>query len=92
MSYEFLNQCDSKPKTLAELNVGDKFIYFPTDGDDSGHGGFRGGERLFVKIEPIHPGEPYHRSFLYTCREYERDQLLSSIPLESPVLQIFGVK
>lgn len=40
---------DSKPLTFGELNVGDKFIDFPTDGDDSGHGGFRKGAYVFQK-------------------------------------------
>ncbi len=40
----------SKPLTFGELAEGDKFITFPTDGDDSGHGGFRGEFNVFVKI------------------------------------------
>jgi len=38
------------PLTYGELERGDKFIYFPLDGDDSGHGGFRGGSNVFMKL------------------------------------------
>ena len=40
----------SKPLTFGELSVGDAFISFPWDGDDSGHGGYRGHSYLFTKI------------------------------------------
>ena len=40
----------SIPLTFGELKVGDRFIGFPLDGDDSGHGGFRNGSYLFEKI------------------------------------------
>lgn len=46
MSHNFLNGCHSKPLTLNDLKVGDKFIFFPDDGDDHGHGGFKGSEQL----------------------------------------------
>lgn len=36
--------------TLGELEVGSNFIVFPTDGDDSGHGGFRRAKVLFTKL------------------------------------------
>ncbi len=39
----------SKPLTYGELKPGDRFIAFPTDGDDAGHGGYRLGSYLFVK-------------------------------------------
>lgn len=39
----------SKPLTFAELKIGDTFISFPSDGDDSGHGGFRKGAWLMRK-------------------------------------------
>ena len=39
----------STPLTVGELEYGDKFIGFPRDGDDSGHGGFRNGSYIFVK-------------------------------------------
>jgi hypothetical protein len=42
----------STPLTFAELEEGAKFIAFPIDGDDSGHGGFRKGSYLFTKIKP----------------------------------------
>lgn len=40
----------SAPLTFSDLAVGDKFIDFPVDGDDSGHGGFRGKHRIFIKV------------------------------------------
>lgn len=40
----------SGPKlSFGDLRVGDHFIFFPTDGDNSGHGGYLGAHRLFVK-------------------------------------------
>jgi hypothetical protein len=87
----FLHRCQSKPLTVRDLKVGEKFIFFPSDGDDSGHGGFRGGARLFVKIEPFHPGEGYHESFRYVAREYERPDVLISHRLDAEVVKIVGV-
>lgn len=46
----------SKPLTFGELEIGDSFIDFPVDGDDSGHGGFRKGSYVFKKIKPILSG------------------------------------
>lgn len=43
----------SSPLTFGELEVGEYFIDFPTDGDDSGHGGFRKGAYLFKKVVPF---------------------------------------
>lgn len=43
-------ETQSKPLTLGELKVGTSFIPFPLDGDDSGHGGYRGGHILFTKV------------------------------------------
>ncbi len=40
----------SKPLTFAELEEGEKFIAFPTDGDDHGHGGYRKGAWIFTKL------------------------------------------
>ncbi|MEK7642130.1 MAG: hypothetical protein AAB365_04055 [Patescibacteria group bacterium] len=40
----------SKPLTFAELEEGAKFIAFPVDGDDAGHGGFRQGSYLLTKL------------------------------------------
>lgn len=42
----------STPLTFGELKVGEHFVSFPTDGDDSGHGGFRNGSYVFYKTEP----------------------------------------
>ena len=37
-----------------DLEIGDKFTLFPAPGDNSGHGGYKGGNYLFVKISE-HP-------------------------------------
>jgi hypothetical protein len=39
----------SEPLTFGELKIGKKFIGFPIDGDDAGHGGFRGTHNIFIK-------------------------------------------
>jgi|GEM_PF-1685979 len=39
--------------TFGELGVGDKFIAFPTPGDNSGHGGFLGTRWIFRKIKKM---------------------------------------
>jgi hypothetical protein len=43
----------SKPLTFAELGVGKAFIFFPRDGDDSGHGGYRKPYRVFWKLSDV---------------------------------------
>lgn len=43
----------STPLTFGELEVGTKFIDFPIDGDDKGHGGYRGGSWLLMKVAPM---------------------------------------
>lgn len=40
----------SRPMEFAELSVGEYFIAFPLDGDDGGHGGFRGSANVFRKV------------------------------------------
>lgn len=40
---------ESKYFTFGELEVGDKFIALPVDGDDHGHGGWKGLCWIFVK-------------------------------------------
>ena len=37
--------------TFGDLSIGDKFIGFPFPGDDSGHGGYKGGHVLYTKIK-----------------------------------------
>ena len=48
----------SKPLTFGELEIGESFISFPVDGDDSGHGGFRKGFYVFKKINFLPSGTP----------------------------------
>ena len=40
--------------TFGDLKVGDKFIAFPSDGDNSGHGGYLGSHNVFMKISPCY--------------------------------------
>jgi hypothetical protein len=42
--------------TFGDLERGDKFIAFPTPGDNSGHGGYKGGYVLFFKWPLIEGG------------------------------------
>ncbi len=42
-----------EPLTFGDLPVGSKFIFFPTPGDNSGHGGFLNGSYIFMKINHI---------------------------------------
>jgi hypothetical protein len=49
----------SKPLTFRELSIGDCFISFPTDGDDSGHGGYRKGSYLLRKTRACVLGESW---------------------------------
>ncbi len=41
---------DQKILTFGELAVGKKFIGFPTDGDNRGHGGYLGPYNIFTKL------------------------------------------
>jgi hypothetical protein len=89
--HHFLRGCHSQPKTLADLAAGDTFIEFPGDGDDSGHGGFKGGGRLLVKIEPYWPGGHWHRDARATCRHYLFPDGDITLPLNYPVIQVHDV-
>ncbi len=42
----------SKPLTFGELKIGEYFIGFPTYGDDSGHGGYKGSFYVYKKTKP----------------------------------------
>ena len=41
----------SKALRFRNLRIGDKFIMMPSPGDDHGHGGFKGGTFVFIKIK-----------------------------------------
>lgn len=74
----------SKPLTFRELAVGDHFIHFPTDGDDSGHGGFRNGKNLFKKTEDKASDIP---GLVYRA-ETTRDGALVTMHPDTKVLKI----
>ena len=87
-THEFLKDCQSKPLTVGDLDVGETFIFFPDDGDDSGHGGFRGGGRLFVKIAP----QLYEHGHTHgVAREFARPDVICSTSLTAAVIRVVGV-
>ena len=90
---DFLKHCFSKPKSLGDLPIGSHFICFPTDGDDSGHGGFKGGARVKTKIAPYHPGVMYHETYRNTCVPYGADihdaKNHECLPLRVLIIQVF---
>lgn len=49
----------SKSLTFSELKIGAWFIGFPLDGDDSGHGGFRGRHNIFIKMTDEYQTKPF---------------------------------
>lgn len=49
MKVSYMTQ--SEPFRFEELKVGDTFIDMPTDGDDEGHGGYRGAFKVFTKVD-----------------------------------------
>lgn len=48
-----------KKLTFGDLEKGDKFICFPTDGDNSGHGGYLGSQNVYIKIDPCYKISTY---------------------------------
>lgn len=42
---------ECEPLTLGDLRKGDRFIFMPNPGDNSGHGGLLNGSYIFMKIE-----------------------------------------
>ena len=61
----FVDESDEafEPLTFGELAVGEHFIWFPSPGDNTGHGGFRGTSWVFEKTDDnlaeAAPGIPY---------------------------------
>jgi|GEM_PF-7065395 len=53
----------NKKLTFKDLNIGEKFISFPTPGDNSGHGGFLGAYWMLKKIKTGAKGENAIRVF-----------------------------
>lgn len=72
----FPKKQQSTPLTIGELELGDYWISFPQDGDDSGHGGYRRGSYVFRKmnadksirlkdgVESTHTGPSYDMKVL----------------------------
>ena len=76
----------SKPLTFVELVVGDHFIAFPTDGDDAGHGGYRGAQNLFKKIRDMRSQSA--SDALVQNAVATTSGVLSCMPASMPVLKI----
>jgi hypothetical protein len=84
-SMHFLKHCQSKPLKFEDLKEGDKFIFFPCDGDDDGHGGFQGGSYVFVKKPfPKREGHTYADNCFRMC-----DGNPSCSPSKSEVVKVF---
>jgi hypothetical protein len=45
--------------TFGDLEEGDEFIAFPRPGDNSGHGGYKIGHRVFTKTKRKHDDEKF---------------------------------
>lgn len=43
-----------KTPIFGDIPIGTKFIGFPIDGDNSGHGGYMGAYHVFVKTDDEH--------------------------------------
>ena len=74
----------SKPLTFGELAVGETFIGFPVDGDDQGHGGFRGIHYIYTKIKPNKKQKPLADNAIRTGGTY----VASNFPDTMQVLKI----
>ena len=64
--------------TFGDLQVGDRFISFPVDGDNSGHGGYLGSSRIFTKTRP----------WARKNAAREGDGVLSSVPDSMHVMKL----
>ena len=75
----------SIPLTFGELLVGDHFIGFPQDGDDSGHGGYRSEFHVFKKVNR----KKKNKIYAY-CDNAQRlrDKNYSHFPGDMPVCKV----
>lgn len=76
--------------TFGELKVGQKFIWLPEPGDNSGHGGLRGKHYIFTKthmrVTEAAPGLPYG---ILTGRAIRnRTKTISDLPYSVKVLLV----
>ena len=79
----------SAPLTFGELAIGDRFISFPLDGDDSGHGGFRGGSYLFEKVQTgWHTSGSIGATALTENAKRLKDGIYSSMPPSMRILKV----
>jgi hypothetical protein len=69
---------------FGELAVGDKFIFFPQPGDNSGHGGFRGAHYICEKLT-----NKFRISNTKLADNYRDNRgIKSNVPLDMPVIRV----
>lgn len=68
--------------TFGELELSDKFIVFPIAGDDSGHGGFKGGHYIFYKWKYDEDGQDIF------CAKKFSDGVFSMLPDSIEVIKL----
>ena len=63
--------------TFGELEVRDRFICWPSAGDNAGHGGYLGAMRVFTKVSPVKPADQIYFNGYYDNAAREGDGVLS---------------
>ncbi len=73
-----------------DLDIGDTFILFPMPGDNSGHGGYKGGSWVFEKIKAQKPknSELYADWYYENAKNYKTKDLLRFGDTQ-PVYKVF---
>lgn len=72
----------SQPLTFGELHPGEKFIDFPQDGDDNGHGGFRARHFVFQKLHDFQKEKPENNAKRLV------DSIESSFPNDMRIIRV----
>jgi hypothetical protein len=72
--------------TFGDLELGQRYIGFPRAGDNEGHGGFKGGAYIYVKISEKYRSDDGSNVVDNSRRCF--DDVLTSTPLEMPVLKV----
>lgn len=83
---------DFEPLTFGELMVSQKFIFLPFPGDNSGHGGFRSKQWLFIKtqinVDRASPGLDYPKDNPHGRARYNNSVKETDFPHSMPVIRI----
>lgn len=90
MQHDFLADTVSRPLTVGDLKPGEWFIVFPCDGDDSGHGGFRGAGRLFERLEPRPALPGHHPDYRHNVRPVGDEFRVAHFPDSMPVIRVLA--